>query len=102
MTQDTDPVGNTFVASLARPGGNITGLSSFSGVERQTTGAFQGDRISALPLSRIGDSTYPGNTQALRETELAAGAFEGKASIPRHTGIRRISSCFRAANKRAC
>jgi putative tryptophan/tyrosine transport system substrate-binding protein len=27
MTQDTDPVGNGFVASLARPGGNITGLS---------------------------------------------------------------------------
>jgi putative ABC transport system substrate-binding protein len=28
MTQDPDPVGNGFVASLARPGGNITGLSS--------------------------------------------------------------------------
>jgi len=27
MTSDTDPVGNKFVASLARPGGNITGLS---------------------------------------------------------------------------
>jgi hypothetical protein len=27
MTQDTDPVRNGFVASLARPGGNITGLS---------------------------------------------------------------------------
>ena len=27
MTSDTDPVGNKFVASLARPSGNITGLS---------------------------------------------------------------------------
>jgi putative ABC transport system substrate-binding protein len=25
MTQDPDPIGNGFVASLARPGGNITG-----------------------------------------------------------------------------
>ena len=28
MTQDNDPVGDGFVASLARPGGNITGLSN--------------------------------------------------------------------------
>src|SRR3990167_3515415 len=30
MTQDRDPVGNRFVASLARPGGNITGLTNLS------------------------------------------------------------------------
>jgi putative ABC transport system substrate-binding protein len=30
MAVDTDPVGNGFVASLARPGGNITGLSALS------------------------------------------------------------------------
>jgi len=30
MAQDGDPVGNGFVISLARPGGNITGLSRLS------------------------------------------------------------------------
>ena len=30
MGSDIDPVGNGFVASLARPGGNITGLSALS------------------------------------------------------------------------
>ena len=30
MAQDPDPVGNGFVASLAQPGGNITGLSSLA------------------------------------------------------------------------
>ena len=45
MAQDSDPVGSGFVASLARPGGNITGLSSpCPGAKRQTTGASEGDR----------------------------------------------------------
>src|SRR5256885_8029176 len=30
MTQDSDPVANGFIASLARPGGNITGLSTLA------------------------------------------------------------------------
>src|SRR5258706_1221782 len=30
MTNDNDPVGDGFVTSLARPGGNITGLSNFA------------------------------------------------------------------------
>src|ERR1043166_2297537 len=30
MAQDSDPVGNGFVVSLARPGGNITGLSTLA------------------------------------------------------------------------
>jgi ABC-type uncharacterized transport system substrate-binding protein len=30
MSQDPDPVGSGFIASLARPGGNITGLASLS------------------------------------------------------------------------
>jgi putative ABC transport system substrate-binding protein len=30
MTQDDDPIVNGFVASLARPGGNITGLSTLA------------------------------------------------------------------------
>src|SRR5215468_3012135 len=31
MTSSTDPIGNGLVASLARPGGNVTGLTSISG-----------------------------------------------------------------------
>ena len=30
MTNDPDPVGSGFVASLAQPGGNITGLSTLA------------------------------------------------------------------------
>ncbi|HEY7221017.1 MAG TPA: ABC transporter substrate-binding protein [Candidatus Binatia bacterium] len=73
MAQDSDPVGNGFVASLARPGGNITGLSTLAPELR-------GKRLELLKeivprLSRVavfGSSSSPGNAQALRETELAA------------------------------
>ena len=77
MAQDTDPVGSGFVASLAKPGGNITGLSALSP-------EMSGKQLELLKeikpkLSRvavIGNSTNPGDAQALRETVLAAGAYE--------------------------
>jgi putative ABC transport system substrate-binding protein len=76
MAQDIDPVANGFVASLARPGGNITGLSTLAP-------EISGKRLELLKeivpkLSRVavlGTSTQPGNVQQLRETELTAQAF---------------------------
>jgi putative tryptophan/tyrosine transport system substrate-binding protein len=38
MTNDGDPVGQGFVASLARPGGNITGLSTLSRGQKPAPG----------------------------------------------------------------
>jgi putative ABC transport system substrate-binding protein len=76
MCQDNDPVGNGFVASLARPGGNITGLATLRS-------ELSGKRLEILKeilprLSRvtvIGSSSNPGNVQSLKETKLAADAF---------------------------
>jgi len=77
MAQDTDPVGSGFVASLARPGGNITGLATLA----PEMGGKQLELLKEIvpKLSRmavIGNSTIPGDAQALRETVLAAGAYE--------------------------
>ena len=77
MAQDTDPVGSGFVASLARPGGNITGLATLA----PEMGGKQLDLLKEIvpKLSRvavIGNSTVPGDAQAIRETLLAAGAYE--------------------------
>src|SRR5438093_8277535 len=100
MGFDNDPVGNGFVASLARPGGNITGLSTLAP-------EISGKQLELLKeivprLSRVaalGNSNEPGNPQALREVEVAAGAFGVQLQ---HLDVRDpkdIETAFRAASK---
>ena len=79
MAQDTDPVGNGFVASLARPGGNITGLSTLAPEISGKQLELLKETVPKLShMAVLGTSTNPGNAQALKETEVAAGAFEVK------------------------
>ncbi len=100
MAQDQDPVGNGFVASLARPGGNITGQASF-------TPELSGKRLELLKeiiprLARVavlGISTEPGNAQALKEVELAAGAFKVQLQYLDVLDPKDIETAFRAAAK---
>jgi putative ABC transport system substrate-binding protein len=100
MGFDSDPVGNGFVASLARPGGNITGLSSLSP-------EISGKQLELLKeivprLSRVAvlaTSTQPGNAQSLRETELAAGVFKVQLQYLDVLGPKDIETAFRAAGK---
>jgi putative tryptophan/tyrosine transport system substrate-binding protein len=100
MAQDADPVGNGFVASLARPGGNITGLSA----QRPELSGKQLELLKeTIPkLSRVavfGTSTQPGNAQSLKETELAAGAFRVKLQYLDILVPKDIEGAFRAAGK---
>jgi putative tryptophan/tyrosine transport system substrate-binding protein len=100
MAQDSDPVGSGFVASLARPGGNITGLSTLapeiSGKQLELLKEIV-PRLSRVAV--IGNSTNPGNAQALRETELAAGAFGVQLQYLDVLGPKDIETGFRAASK---
>jgi len=100
MAQDSDPVANGFVASLARPGGNITGLATLAP-------ELSGKRLELLKeiipkLSRVavfGTLNYPGNAQSLREVELAAGAFGVKLQYLDVLDPQDIETAFRAAGK---
>ncbi len=77
MAQDTDPVGSGFVASLAKPGGNITGFSALSPEMSGKQLELMKEIIPKISrVAVIGNSTNPGDAQALRETVLAAGAYE--------------------------
>jgi putative ABC transport system substrate-binding protein len=100
MAFDNDPVGNGFVASLARPGGNITGLATLSP-------ELSGKRLELLKeilpkLSRVAvlwTSTAPGTAQELKEAELAAGAFGVKLQYLDVRDPKDIETAFRAAGK---
>jgi putative ABC transport system substrate-binding protein len=75
MTWDQDPVGSGVVASLARPGGNVTGLSSLA---PEISGKHLELLTQIVPgLSRVaflGNATEPGNAQTWSATEAAARA----------------------------
>ena len=100
MGFDNDPVGSGFVASLARPGGNITGLSTLAP-------ELSGKRLELLKetvprLSRVavlGNSTEPGNAQVLREVQLAARAFGVQLQYLEVQDPKEIETAFRAASK---
>ena len=100
MAQVNDPVGSGFVASLAHPGGNITGLSNLAP-------ELSGKQLELLKeivpkLSRVavlGNSTLAGNAQALKEVELAAGAFGVKLQYLDVRGPKDIETAFRAASE---
>ena len=100
MAQDFDPVRNGFVASLARPGGNITGLAT---LRPELSGKQLELLKEILPkLSRVayfGTSTNPGNAEALKETELAAGTFGVKLQYVDVLSPKDIEAAFRAAVK---
>jgi putative ABC transport system substrate-binding protein len=100
MTQDPDPVGNGFVASLARPGGNITGFSTqapeISGKQLELL------KETVPKLSRLtifGTSTIPSHALSLREIGLAAGALNVQLQYLDVLGPKDIETAFGAASK---
>jgi putative ABC transport system substrate-binding protein len=103
MTQDSDPVASGMVASLARPGGNITGVSSLSP-------EIAGKRLELLRdtiprLSRVvlfGTATRPGTSQELKELEFSAGIYGVNIQFLEVNNSKDIESGFQAAsNERA-
>jgi len=98
--QDPDPIGNGFVTSLARPGGNITGLSSL-------IADLSGKRLELLKevlpkLSRLavfGNSANAGNATQLKETERAAGSLRVQLQYLDIRSAKDIETAFREASK---
>jgi len=103
MTSDPDPVGNGFVASLARPGGNVTGLSSLA-IE------LNGKRLEVLKdavpkLDRVGFLLVPGTsrTSDLQLKELRAAAVALRLNfeeIKTQLDAKGLESAFQTAKQK--
>ncbi len=100
MGFDDDPVASGFVASLARPGGNITGLSSLSpGLSAKQLELLKEiiPRLSRVAV--LGSLTHPGTAQSLKEMELAARAFKVQLRYLDVVDPKTIDTAFAAARK---
>jgi ABC-type uncharacterized transport system substrate-binding protein len=100
MAQDIDPVGAGFVASLARPGGNITGLSrlapELSGKELELLKEII-PRLARVAV--LGTSTAAGTAQELKEIELTAKAIAVQSQYLDISTQKDINPAFRSASK---
>ncbi|MGH7772009.1 MAG: ABC transporter substrate-binding protein [Candidatus Binatia bacterium] len=100
MIQGGDPIGSGFVASLARPGGNITGLAILRP-------ELSGKRLELLKeivpkLSRVAvfaTSISSDYAQTLKEIELAAGALGVKLQHLDILSPKDFETAFREATR---
>jgi len=100
MASDADPVGNGFVASLARPGGNVTGLVNL-------LAGLSGKRLEllkeAIPgISRAGivwNPENPSSVSGFKETQEAAQALAMQLQSLEVRGVDDFVGAFQAASK---
>jgi putative ABC transport system substrate-binding protein len=100
MTNDPDPVGTGVVASLARPGGNITGLSTFA--PELSSKRLEILREVVPKLSRVAVLGFPTSTSyALMSKEIDLAAKEFKVQLQNLDVLRAkdIRAAFRAASE---
>ena len=100
MAIHSDPVTSGLVATLARPGGNVTGTSTM-------TPELGGKRLQLLKdvvprLSRVAvlvDPTTPMQQLDLRELELAARALQVELQVVEARAPRDLDAAFAAATR---
>jgi putative ABC transport system substrate-binding protein len=97
MTSVGDPVGSGLVASLARPGGNVTGLSSLSPdlVGKQLE--FLKDVLPTISrVALLWNPANPANALNVREAEVAAQALGVQLHRVEARGPEALDSAFAA------
>jgi putative ABC transport system substrate-binding protein len=102
MAHGGDPVAQGFVANLARPGGNVTGLSNFSA-------ELSGKRLELLKetfpkvyrVAVIWNPDAPGPVLGFQELEIAAKALKVPLQSLQVRGPKDFDAAFQAAKEQA-
>ena len=96
-----DPVSTGFVASLARPGGNITGPQpGIPGAQRETVATPQGEIVPAVSrVAILWNPTNPSNAPQIGYTKTAAQALGLELHPLEVRGPQDLESAFHAATR---
>jgi putative ABC transport system substrate-binding protein len=96
-----DPVAKGFVASLARPGGNITGLSMMAPVLAAKQLELLNETVPGLSrVAVLWNPTNPGNAPQLREVEGAAGTLAVRLQPVEVRGPHELEGAFAAMTEK--
>jgi putative tryptophan/tyrosine transport system substrate-binding protein len=100
MTNDPDPVANGFVASLALPAGNVTGLSTLAPELSGKRLAILREVVPALTrIAVFSTSTSPAYAPVKNELDQAARALKLQLQYQDILASKDIEPAFRAATK---
>ena len=100
MAFDNDPVGTGVVESLARPGGNVTGLATLAPEISQKRLEFLKEIVPRLSrVAVLGNSTEPGDAQMFKTLAQAAAAFNVSLKYLDIQNPEDIEKAFKAASK---
>jgi len=102
MTVAVDPVGTGFVASLPRPGGNITGVSTQQEGPEILGKALQLLKEAAPTLTRVAvlsDRDFPGNRQRVSVVEAVAPGLGVELQLMEVRSAGELEGAFAAATR---
>jgi putative tryptophan/tyrosine transport system substrate-binding protein len=96
-----DPVGAGLVASLARPGGNVTGLSSqTAGGEEKRLELLKELRPNLLRVAVLSNPTNPYCVIAVQHTRPAAAALGLSLDVAEVSAVGELDGAFQAISQR--
>jgi putative ABC transport system substrate-binding protein len=99
ITNSTDPVGTGLVASFARPGGNVTGLTNISGELGGKILELLKEIVPKLTRVAILRGAGPANELFVKETEVPARALKVQLISVVAGGPEELENAFRAITK---